>query len=232
MYGSSNPSESLFEGDPEFHLPGLLLAYIIVTGRTSGYLFSEARDGSARPSNMYVTNAVKRIARLGGIQLSSTGPRFSAHSLRRTAIHRALRCDISALDVRDMTAHKDSLVLATYTINARAEGAQAKRESDVEIDKDPWAIYWMFKPVERVVPGASGTITSAQVAKLRPNENKERQERLLPSQARIDARVASSQAQLETASDGIVGSSDASGSTHLAGVISNAADAIGTGATL
>ena len=182
-----------------------------------------------------VTNAVKRIARLDGIVINHTDPnrpRFSAHSLRRTAIHRALRCDTSALDVRDMTAHKDSLVLATYTTDARAEGAQAKRGSMDTGDKDPWAVHWMFKPVERVVPGAGGEITSTEVAEQRKDESKRREERLAQAQTRVQSLLAAEAEPEASARGDMTVAADAAATAAVSGAIAGAAFATGLGAGL
>ena len=75
-----------------------------------------------------------------------------------------------------MTAHKDSLVLATYTTNATAEGQRAKEA--LELNKDPWAIYWPFLPVNRWVPGNDAAITSTQALKLQKQERAMRMSRL------------------------------------------------------
>ncbi|ORZ34431.1 hypothetical protein BCR44DRAFT_1436229, partial [Catenaria anguillulae PL171] len=83
IHGSCNVDDALFEGDIEVHLPALLLAYFHVTGRSCGSLFSSADDGSSRPNRSLVTNAVKRIAKLGGIQLAS-GDSQSRHASRPT----------------------------------------------------------------------------------------------------------------------------------------------------
>ena len=87
IHGSCNPTDAAFDGSLEFHVPGLLLAYIHATGRTSGYLFSRSADGSSRPGAQFVTKAVVDIAKTGGIDFSAESgeaPPLSAHSLRRT----------------------------------------------------------------------------------------------------------------------------------------------------
>ena len=75
-----------------------------------------------------------------------------------------------------MTAHKNAMVLATYTANALALGQRAMEA--LELRKDPWIIHWPFVPVNRFVAGDSSRPTSTQAMKYQKSEKATLAERL------------------------------------------------------
>ena len=92
------------------------------------------------------------------------------------AIQRAIRCNASDPDIRDISDHSDRTVLSTYTLHARSEGQVEKVEHCLDID--PWLLHWPFRSLRRQRDQGDAILNTRENAKESLARNK-RLERLL-----------------------------------------------------
>lgn len=107
-----------------------IFAYLFERGETDGTAPLFAAHGNRNKGGRMTTRSVSRIAKAALAEAGVTGARYTAHSLRHTAVTLALMGGASVQEAQQMARHADISTTMVYAHNLERLEAKAERAAD------------------------------------------------------------------------------------------------------